>query len=514
MYNRNNLFNYLLGSLGKLRRSPLQTFFMGWFFIFLGLLFNRFTVAYLFIPDQSVDSRDVELLILAVQILLIGYGIFILRYRGSVWVERIGQCYGMVISLIIGLFAINFGLGFLGIPDENLPQQIGHPPNFGLLIENIEFVHPFITNSMGLRDDEIPIRKPRDTKRIVVIGDSFTEGSGVTVDKTYLSVIEQAYASRGETVDVISCALAGTGPVKQARLYFKFCHQYEPDMVLWALHPNDVTETIPEDNMPDLDVYDRIRTGIPKIGHSLWPRVVVLIERVVEKEGIPTAVWVQPGDVVVPEVPRTAKPLEVDIEETQLVQSVIEEAKNRSIPRSEIDAWIDRLPQDLVTASEDGLFNGYMLAAGLLNTTYWTESFNMEGGFYAERKTDILFGVMDEAIGRLHSAEIPVGIVLIPSVFQYDSSYGNVWADSGVEIEDWSSEPTVYEQRIGAWADQNDLPYLDLTPHYRELIKAHPDGDWYYPIDGHWTEAGHAEAAQVILPFIDSFNPGIAQSSH
>ena len=487
---------------------------MGWFFIFFGLIFNRFIVAQLFIPDQSVDSLEVELLILGLQALLIGYGVFILRNRQSVWVERIGQCYAMAFSLIVGLFAINFGLGFLGIPDENLPLQIGHPPNYGQLIENIEFVHPFITNSMGLRDDEIPLRKPRNTKRIVVIGDSFTEGSGVMANKTYLSLIEQTYATRGEKVDVISCALAGTGPVKQARLYFKYCQQYDPDLVLWALHPNDVTETLPEETLPDLDVYDRIRTGIPKIGHSLWPRVVVLLERVFEKEGIPTAVWVKPADVVVPEVPRTARPLEIEIEETKLVQSVVEEAKNRSIPRSEIDAWIERLPSELVTASEDGLFNGYMLAAGLLNTTYWTESFNMEGGYYAEEKSKILFGVMDETIARLNSAEIPVGIVLIPSVFQYDNRYGDVWKTSGVDIEDWSSQPTIYEQRIGEWTDDHNLPFLDLTPHYRELIKAYPDGDWYYPIDGHWTEAGHAEAAEVILPFIESFNTSIAQSSH
>lgn len=474
---------------------------MGWFFVLLGLLCNRFLIARFFIPDGSIESPLIDAAILFVQAILIGYGALMLRNRQSVWVGRIGRLFGMVISLLVTLFLLNFLLGKLGFPSENIPQ-IAHPPNFGYPVENVEFNYPFVTNSLGLRDAEIPLVKPSGTTRIVVLGDSFTEGAGVAMEQTYLSELERRFAAVGQEVDLISCALSGTGPLKQARLYFNVCNQYDPDLVLWALHPNDVTETVPDTTVAEIDIFDVERKGIAKISHMLWPRLTVLVEKVRAGEGANTTADSEPPVITMPNPPRTAVPLSVPVTETVLVKAVVEEANKRSIPQAEIDAWVNGLPLDLLTASEDDLFNGYILASGLLNPSYWTESFNLTGGYRGEEKTAVMFSLMDEVIARLKADNTPVAVVLIPSAFQYDSRYGNVWANAGVAVQDWSTASTAYEQRIASWAAQHNLPYLSLTPNYQTLIAQQPDG-WYYPIDGHWTPAGHVKAAEFLWPFVN-----------
>ena len=472
---------------------------MGWFFILLGLILNRFVIGRFLSPDGSIDSFLLDLLILANQAFLIGYGVLMLRNRKSKWVGRIGRLIGMGISLLVTLFALNFLLGRMGFPSENIPQ-IAHPPNYGYPVEDIEFQYPFVTNSLGLRDDETPLLKPSGTKRIVVLGDSFTEGAGVAAENTYLSFLERKFAAQGQTVELISCALSGTGPLKQARLYFSICNQYNPDLVIWALHPNDVTETVPDTLVADIDLFDVERTGFARIAHALWPRLTVLIEKARSGEGVAT-VNSEPPTVVMPIPPRTPQPLSVPVSETELVQTVTAEAEKRGLSQAEIDGWVNSLPLELVTASEDELFNGYILASGLLNPSYWTESFNLTGGYRGEEKTTVMLSLMNEVIRRLNESDTPVAVVLIPSAFQYDSRYGAVWSDVGVVTEDWSSAPTQYELLIDNWTLQNNLPYYNLTPDFQGLIAQQPDG-WYYPIDGHWTKDGHEKSADFLFPFV------------
>jgi lysophospholipase L1-like esterase len=88
-------------------------------------------------------------------------------------------------------------------------------------------------NSHGHRDDESPRRKPSGTFRILVLGDSFTQGSNVEQDDTYPQVLERLLKEHLDTPsEVINTGVGGWDPYQYAEYYEHYGQVFEPDMVL------------------------------------------------------------------------------------------------------------------------------------------------------------------------------------------------------------------------------------------------------------------------------------------
>ncbi len=62
-------------------------------------------------------------------------------------------------------------------------------------------------NSKGLRDDEASYKKPADTFRIVLIGDSRSFGFGVPIEKHFSTILEGYF----KNVEVINLGVGGYG---------------------------------------------------------------------------------------------------------------------------------------------------------------------------------------------------------------------------------------------------------------------------------------------------------------
>lgn len=94
-------------------------------------------------------------------------------------------------------------------------------------------------NSQGLRDDEHSIKKPADTLRIVVVGDSFTEASQVPVENTFWSILEDQLKTcphnKQSDVEVINMGVSSTGTGQQLlKLRHHGGWDYKPDIVVLA----------------------------------------------------------------------------------------------------------------------------------------------------------------------------------------------------------------------------------------------------------------------------------------
>ncbi|NIT60067.1 MAG: hypothetical protein GWN00_28770 [Aliifodinibius sp.] len=97
----------------------------------------------------------------------------------------------------------------------------------------------FETNSQGLCDKEYQIKTDPGITRIVIIGSSFSMGSGVEIDEIYHSILEERLNSglSGKRYEVINFAVAGYNlDMMLATLRYKALG-YEPDLVVVSLTP-------------------------------------------------------------------------------------------------------------------------------------------------------------------------------------------------------------------------------------------------------------------------------------
>jgi len=88
------------------------------------------------------------------------------------------------------------------------------------------------TNKAGFRSDrEYPLQKPQGRKRIILLGDSYTAGDGVSNGERYSDLIEAAYPH----LDVMNFAISGSGTDQQVLIYEEIARQYEADAVVFAI---------------------------------------------------------------------------------------------------------------------------------------------------------------------------------------------------------------------------------------------------------------------------------------
>ncbi len=383
--------------------------------------------------------------------------------------------FSIIIAILFSLF-LDRVLGWVGFPDNSI--QIAHPTNFSETRENIEFSYNFQTNSQGIRNDEIPIDKPENTQRITVVGDSFTEGWGVEANKTFTSILNNKFSTINHPTEFINCGLSGTAPLQYARILFQVCKNYKPDAVLIVIYPNDVTGTAIDAVPEQIDQVTVERTGLNRILYALWPHVVTIFDNISKR-------------------PNSS--------DTDLILETSEQARISGFSEDEIVRWVESLPPELVAATNRGEFNGYALTRGLLRPTHWTLSLDLDTP-EAKLRFEAMLAIIEETIRRCHQEQIDVGIIILPSPFQHNPTYGDIWRQTGTEIRaDWLTEPTAFEQQMATWAEDENIPYLDLTPHFRMTSQTTPDILLNYPLDGHWTPEGHQVAAEKIAEWLTTW---------
>lgn len=113
---------------------------------------------------------------------------------------------------------------------------------------------PFITNSRGLRDKEYSLEKPQGTYRVAVIGGSFTMGSGVDIEETFHSRLEERLNEEpGElNYEFINFGVAGYTMGNKLSVLEHKVLEYDPDLVLFILDGSQFVD-------------DKVRTFTPRV---------------------------------------------------------------------------------------------------------------------------------------------------------------------------------------------------------------------------------------------------------
>jgi lysophospholipase L1-like esterase len=120
-------------------------------------------------------------------------------------------------------------------------RGLGDPPATGYapVITPVTAATPI--NSRGYRDHERRLAKPRGTRRVVCLGDSFAWGSGVRFDDALPQRLERGLnAQRSGTVwEVVNLARPGMNTVDEAPQLVNEGLAYDPDVVVLAYCLND-----------------------------------------------------------------------------------------------------------------------------------------------------------------------------------------------------------------------------------------------------------------------------------
>jgi hypothetical protein len=104
------------------------------------------------------------------------------------------------------------------------------------------FGQPFLTNSFGMHDGPISLKKPGGTIRIAVLGSSMDMGWGVPYQQTYINKLEQwldrhaelQHLAPGRRFEVLNFAVAAYSPMQRLEVLRRKVMAFEPDLVIYS----------------------------------------------------------------------------------------------------------------------------------------------------------------------------------------------------------------------------------------------------------------------------------------
>jgi hypothetical protein len=114
-------------------------------------------------------------------------------------------------------------------------------PNLSTLVSGIEFR----TNSLGLRDREYASPKPPRIARVLMLGDSFTEGAGLRLEHTVAKRVERGLNAQGcGSYEVVNAGVASYSPILEYLLLGRLLPVLQPDLVVLNFDMTDVHDDL------------------------------------------------------------------------------------------------------------------------------------------------------------------------------------------------------------------------------------------------------------------------------
>jgi hypothetical protein len=155
----------------------------------------------------------------------------------------------LIASVIVALLLCEAGLRVVGFsypsffrPDDRLGLRLRPNAEGWARAEGEALIR---INSAGFRDRERSQKKPADTFRVVVLGDSMIEAMQVDLEKTFVAQLETQLnacsAFGAKKIEVLNLGVSGYGTAQELLNFRYFGATYSPDLVLASFFAgNDV----------------------------------------------------------------------------------------------------------------------------------------------------------------------------------------------------------------------------------------------------------------------------------
>lgn len=133
------------------------------------------------------------------------------------------------------------------LPARSAPRLAAPRRRIGLVFGEVD--NYIAINREGYRDIDHPLAKPPGTYRILLLGDSMSEGVEVALQDLYWkrleSLLPQCAAFSNRRIEVVSLAVNGYGTAQEYLTLREHGLKYRPDLVLLAFFTgNDFTDNV------------------------------------------------------------------------------------------------------------------------------------------------------------------------------------------------------------------------------------------------------------------------------
>lgn len=301
-----------------------------------------------------------------------------------------------------------------------------------------EFCVRYTINSRSLRSKEYTLEKPKNTTRILVLGDSFTFGFGVEDNETYPAVLEQLL-NKNHLVEVWNAGVSGYSPDAYYLFLKENIAKIKPDIVLVGFYAGN--------DLIDDSCYNK---------NSL------------NEEGLPTTV--------------TSKIFEV--KNNQLILRNQKNNPYQTTFTKYVDIILSRWSHGYILLKTT---ISPSVSASQENTPFLLKNPPKKLVHYLERTKKILLTIQRLSIAN----NANFSIVIIPSRTQANK---NDWSYVKKQFKEYEPQQNLIQQELTEWCKTNNLNCIDLLPEFL----ASKEQLYYTITDSHFNRQGHKLTADIL----------------
>lgn len=152
----------------------------------------------------------------------------------------------LIVDLIAGFFLIQ------RLSPKMMPDQFVHHkliPNTYSKFETGEYNYIQRINNIGMRGSDIQMIKKPDTYRIIMLGDSFTMGYGVSDDHTFSFLLEESLNGKSGTInskhfEILNAGVDSYSPILSFIQLTKIAGPLELDLVVLNFDMSDLIQEV------------------------------------------------------------------------------------------------------------------------------------------------------------------------------------------------------------------------------------------------------------------------------
>ena len=125
--------------------------------------------------------------------------------------------------------------------NPNTRQYNIYPPHQYHLLHTSEYSYTRVSNALGLSDGEWSVDQTSGRKRILALGDSFTEGDGAPFDSSYVALLRRYV---GDSIEVLNAGTCGSDPFNNYMNLHDKLLRYSPNIIIQSLSSGDMNTDI------------------------------------------------------------------------------------------------------------------------------------------------------------------------------------------------------------------------------------------------------------------------------